>query len=159
MSSIYRIVLLLFSFYFYQTAQGQNPVQFRFSQEQTAGNEVLIKIKAIVPKSDQLYSVKKFSDEAPIQTQISFDSSANFLLKDSLVENGSAQQATEPDFNNTNVIYFSDSVEWQQKLQLQSDSTFVKGKIAYFLKSNGSLNNYEEPISIKVYKLEKASTD
>ncbi|RYD75684.1 MAG: protein-disulfide reductase, partial [Sphingobacteriales bacterium] len=158
MSNIYRVILLLFSFYFYQAAQGQNPVQFRFSQEQTAGNEVLIKIKAIVPKGDQIYSIKKFSDDAPIHTQISFDSSANFLLKGSLVENGSAQQVTEPDFNNTTVSFFSDSAEWQQKLQLQSDSVFVKGKIAYFLKSNGSFNNYEEPFSIKVYKQEKSST-
>lgn len=158
MSSIYRIVFLLFSFYFYQAAQGQNPVQFRFSQEQTSGNEVLIKIKAIVPKGDQLYSVKKFSDDAPIHTQINFDSSANFFLKDSLIEKGSAQQIAEADFNNATVSFFSDSVEWQQKLQLQSDSILVKGKIAYFLKSNGSFNNYEEPFSIKVYKQQKAST-
>ena len=46
MSRFYRIFLFLFSIYFYQAAQGQNPVQFRFSQEATSGNEVLIKIKA-----------------------------------------------------------------------------------------------------------------
>ena len=158
MSSIYRIFLLLFSFYFYQTAQGQNPVQFRFSQEQTTGNEVLIKMKGIVPNGDQLYSAKKFSDDAPIHTQINFDSSANFVLKDSLVEVGTGQQATEADFNNATVRFFTDSVEWQQKLQLQADSLMVKGTIAYFLKSNGSFNNYEEPFSIKVYKQQKAST-
>ena len=98
MSRIYRIFFLLFSFYFYQTAQGQNPVQFRFSQEQVAGNEVLIKIKAIVPKGDQIYSAKKFSDDAPIHTQITFDTSKNFSVRDSLTESGSLQNAPEPDF-------------------------------------------------------------
>jgi thiol:disulfide interchange protein len=158
MSSIYRIFFLLFSFYFYQTAQGQNPVQFRFSQEQASGNEVLIKMKAIVPKGDQIYSIKKFSDDAPIHTQISFDSSERFILKDSLIETGSAQQLAEADFNNALVSFFTDSVEWQQRLQLQDDSLLVKGTIAYFLKSNGSFNNYEEPFSIKVYKQKQAST-
>lgn len=158
MSRIYRIFLLLFSFYFYQAAQGQNPVQFRFSQEQTSGNEVLIKIKAAVPQGAQLFSVKKFSDDAPINTQINFDSSANYILKDSLIEKGSLQESSEADFNNTTVSFFSDSVEWQQKLQLQADSTFVKGTIAYFLKMNGSFNNYEEPFSTKVFKPQTTST-
>src|SRR5829696_2855092 len=131
MSSIYRVFLFFFSFYFYQTAQAQNPVQFLFSQEQTSGNEVLIKLKAIVPQGAQLYSVRKFSDDAPIHTQIKFDSSANYILKDSLLEKGTIQQTTEPDFNNTTVSFFSDSVEWQQKVQLQADSAITKGTIAY----------------------------
>ena len=158
MSSIYRFFLLLFSCYYYQAAQGQNPVQFRFSQEQTSGNEVLIKIKGIVPKGDQLYSVKEFSEDAPINTNINFDSSANFILIDSIIEVGVAQKASEPDFSNATTSFFNDSVEWQQKLQLQSDSTLVKGTIAYFIKSNGSFNKYEEPFSIRVYKHQTAST-
>lgn len=152
MSRIYRIFFLVVSFYFYQTAQAQNPVQFHFSQEQAAGNEILIKIKATVPQNAQLFSTKKFSEEAPLNTQISFDSSSAFLLKDSIIENGAVHQATEADFNNASVSFFTDSVIWQQKLQLQSDSAFVKGTIAYFLKANGSFNNYEEPFTVKVYK-------
>ncbi|HUC79291.1 MAG TPA: cytochrome c biogenesis protein CcdA [Flavisolibacter sp.] len=152
MRRLYRVFLLVISFYFYQAAQGQNPVQFHFSQEQTSGNDVLIKIKAAVPQKAQLFSVKKFSEEAPINTQISFDSSSNFLLKDSLAEGGNVQQATEADFNNASVSFFTDSVEWLQKLQLQTDSALVKGTITYFLKTNGSFNNYEEPFTIKVYK-------
>ena len=158
MSIIYRLFFLLISFYFYQAAQGQNPVQFHFSQEQTAGNEVLIKIKAAVPQNAQLFSAKKFSEDAPIHTQISFDSSSAFVLKDSIVENGKAQQVTESDFNNALVTFFTDSVIWEQKLKLQADSTFVKGRIAYFIKSSGSYNNYEEPFSIKVYKQNSAAT-
>jgi thiol:disulfide interchange protein len=158
MSRFYRIFLFLFSIYFYQAAQGQNPVQFRFSQEATSGNEVLIKIKASIPDGAHLFSINKFSEDAPIHTQINFDSSANYVVKDSLAEKGATQQTPEPDFNNTVVSFFSDSVEWQQKLQLQADSSIVKGTIAYFLKSNGSFNNYEEPFSVKVYKQQNNST-
>ncbi|RYF84919.1 MAG: protein-disulfide reductase, partial [Chitinophagaceae bacterium] len=158
MSRIYRTVLFLFSVYFYQTAQAQNPVQFRFSQEQTSGNEVVIKIKAGVPQGSQLFSARKFSEEAPINTQISFDSSKNYRPIDSLIEKGTSQQSNEADFNNATVSYFGDSVEWLQKIVLNADSTFVNGTIAYFLKSNGSFNNYEEPFSIKVYKSSSAAT-
>ncbi|HEY0039076.1 MAG TPA: cytochrome c biogenesis protein CcdA, partial [Flavisolibacter sp.] len=158
MSSIYRIFFLLFSFYFYQAAQGQNPVQFYFSQEQTSGNEVLLKMKAVAPQGTQIFSVRKFSDDAPIHTVVNFDSSATYILKDSLIEKGAVQQAQESDFNNSTVNFFTDSVEWQQKLQLQTDSTFIKGTIAYFIKANGSFNNYEEPFSIKVFKPKTTST-
>jgi len=158
MSVFYRFLFLFLSFYFYQAAQGQNPVQFHFIQEQTSGNEVLIKIKATIPQNAQMFSAKKFSEDAPIHTQITFDSSAAFLLKDSVTESGNVQQATEADFNNAMVSFFTDSVVWQQKLQLQTDSTFVKGTIAYFLKSNGSFNNYEEPFSLKVYRQNSKAT-
>jgi len=152
MSRFNRVLFLLLTLFFFRAAQGQNPVQFRFSQEAT-GNDVLLKIKAIAPKGTQLVSVKKLPVDAPINTQIKFDSSASFVVKDSLRENGAAQQVTEPDFNNTPVTYFADSVEWQQRLHLKNTgSATVKGTIAYFTKAAGSFNNYEEPFSFKVGK-------
>lgn len=154
MRSIYRFLFLLISLYFYQAAQGQNPVQFHFSQEPGPGNEVLIKIKAAVPKDAQLFSIKKFSGDAPINTQINFDSSSAYILKDSILEKGNTRQATEADFNNATVSFYNDSVEWQQAVALQADSALIKGSIMYFLKSNGAYNNYEEPFSVKVTKPE-----
>ena len=127
-------------------------MQFRFTQE-AAGNDVLLKIKAIVPKGNEIISVQKISDDAPINTQISFDSSNKIVLKDSLLEKGVGRQSKEADFNNATVTYFADSVEWQQKLQLHSsDSAMVKGTITYFVKNNDAFNNFEEPFAVKVGK-------
>lgn len=133
-------------------------MQFLFSQEQASGNRVLIKIQAAVPKGNRLFSVRKFSDDAPIHTQIRFDSSANYALLDSITERGAAQTATEPDFNNAVVSFFTDTVEWQQTLLLNRDSAVVKGTVAFFVSDSGSFNNYEEPFAIKVYKANNAAT-
>lgn len=147
-----RILVFLTAFLLVKTAQAQNPVQFRFTQE-AAGNDVLLKIKAVVPQGSEIISVKQISDDAPVNTVIRFDSSAGFLLKDSIIEKGAPRQTTEADFNNATVTYFADSVEWQQKLQVnRPDSTMVKGTIAYFVKNNGSFNNYEQPFAVKVGK-------
>lgn len=127
-------------------------MQFRFTQE-AAGDDVVLKIKALVPKGMQIVSIKKLPDSAPVNTQIKFDSSAGFLVKDSLQEHGVAQRVNEADFNNTAITYYSDSVEWQQALQLKStDSVTVKGTVAYFTKAAGSFNNYEELFSFKTAK-------
>lgn len=152
MIRLYRIPFLSILFCIYQlAAQGQNPVQFHFTQ-QPSGNDVLLKIKAILSPGNQVFSIKKFSDDAPINTQIIFDSSASYLLKDAITEKGAAQQATEAGFNNASVLFFTDSVEWQQKIQVTNDSANVKGTIAYFIKTNGAYNNFEEPFAIKVVK-------
>jgi thiol:disulfide interchange protein DsbD len=152
MRTIHRILFFLLAFCFLKTAQAQNPVQFRFTQE-AAGNDVLLKIKAAVPKGSEIVSVKEPSADAPINTKITFDSTATYSLKDSVREQGTPRLVTEADFNNAAVTFFADSVEWQQRLQLNNtDSALVKGTIAYFVKNNGSFNNYEEPFVVKVGK-------
>jgi thiol:disulfide interchange protein len=158
MRTLYRFFLFHFLIALVGTAQGQNPVQFHFTQEAT-GTDVLLKIKAVVPKGNELISVRKISEEAPVNTQIRFDSSRSYVLKDSIVEKGAGKQTTEADFNNATVTYFADSVEWQQKLQLQNDdSATVKGIVAYFVKNNGAFNNYEEPFSVKIGKPKNGAT-
>lgn len=147
---------VIFSIY-QQTAQAQNPVQFAFTQE-PSGNEFILKIKAVVRPGNQLFSAKKFSAEAPISTLIKFDSSVTYLLKDSIAEKGTAQNTIEADFNNASVIFFTDSVEWLQKIQLlNADSTNIKGTIAYFVKTAGAFNSFEEAFSIKVVKEKRGS--
>jgi thiol:disulfide interchange protein DsbD len=151
------VFLLLIFFLNHTTAQEQNPVQFSFTQ-QPSGNEVLLKIKAVVQPGNRLFSTKNFSDEAPIHTQIKFDTSAFYSIKDSVAEKGTAQQTTEADFNNASVIFFLDSVEWQQKIRIEtSDSVNIKGTIAYFVKTGGAFNNFEKPFSFKVAKEKGAS--
>ncbi|HZH65471.1 MAG TPA: cytochrome c biogenesis protein CcdA [Flavisolibacter sp.] len=144
---------LFFSIFFfinYSTAQEQSPVQFSFTHE-PSGNDILLKFKASIQPGNKLFSVKKISGEAPINTLIKLDSSSSYIPKDSIIEKGTAQQTAEPDFNGAPVIFFSDSVEWQQKIQLvNSDSAIIKGTIAYFVKTGSAFNSFEESFSIKV---------
>ena len=141
------------AFFLFTTSHAQNkPVTFSIQQE-NKGNEYVIKIKASIASGSKLYSVKDFGEAAPINTQISFDSAAKKLLKDSLTENGTAQTEKDVTFNNTPVTFFSDSVEWQQKIVLSTtDSVVVKGTIAYFVKTGEDYNNFEEPFKITIVK-------
>lgn len=158
MKRFYCFLFLFLAVSVFQAAQGQNPVQFHFTQE-PAGADVVLTIKAVIPPGTQLVSSRFISNEAPINSRIEFDSSASYVLKDTLREKGNARSVTEAAFNNTSVSYFADSVLWQQKVVLAADSTTVKGTIAYFLKSGESYNNYEEPFAVKMVRPLKAATE
>ncbi len=126
---------------------GQNSqVKFTFSGEGSR-----ITIKANIEKGSKLFSIKKFGDDAPINTQIIFDTSISGLLKDSLIERGIATTEADATFNNTQVTFFTDSVVWQQALSLdKKDSFVVKGTISYFVKTGDDYNNLEESFKVSV---------
>lgn len=159
MNRLASILFLLLSFWGYRvTAQETNPVQFRFIKEPVA-NGYILKIKAAIAPGSKLYSVRKFSGEAPIHTQITFDSTAQSLLKDSILEVGKAQEEKDASFNNVPVIFFTDSVEWQQKIDLSTtDSARIKGTIAYFVKKGEEYSNFEHPIRLTIVKEKEAQT-
>lgn len=130
----------------------ESPVKFSIQQE-SKDNEYLLSIKAVMSPGTKLYSIKKFGEEAPIHTQINFDSSTLQLLIDSVKETGAAKTETEAVFNNTSVVFFTDSVLWQQRIDLSSiDTAVVKGTIAYFVKNGDEYNNFEEPFKITILK-------
>lgn len=128
------------------------PVLFSIQQE-VKGSESVIKIKAVVKPGSKIYSIKRFGEEAPINSRVTFDTAAKQLLRDSLVETGTAQTEKDVTFNNAQVIFFIDSVEWQQKIDLPAtDSAVIKGTIAYFVKTGEEYNNFEEPFKITIVK-------
>ena len=134
------------------TAAQNKPVTFTIKKE-GKGNEYVITITANVKAGNKLYSIKPFGEAAPINTQITFDSVAKKLLKDSLTETGKAQTETDVTFGNTPVVFFTDSVTWQQKIDLTTtDSAVIKGTIAYFVKIGEEYNNFEEPFKATIVK-------
>ncbi len=150
----FRFVLI--ALFLFQTlftfSQDKSGVKFQITQ-QTTGENALISIKAILPKKSHIYSVKPFSEEAPIHTTITFDTTVAAFLKDSIIEVGAAQITNDLNFNNAALTFFTDSVTWQQKLDLSSaDSQNIKGEIAYFIKDGDNYNNFIEPFNLKVYK-------
>lgn len=147
-------------FFFLTIGRAQDkPVMFSIQKESKEGGDV-IKIKATVKPGNKLYSIKSFGADAPINTQISFDSATQKLLKDSLTETGKAQTETDATFSNAQVSFFTDSVAWEQKIDLSdADSATVKGKIVYFVKKGDEYNNFEEPFKIAVIKAASATND
>lgn len=131
-------------------------MQFSFSQK-VNGNNAVVEISATVKDSGRIFSTQKFSDDAPINTVIKFDSSTAYRLQDSLKESGAAMQEKEPSFNNADVRFYTNKVEWSQPVSLNADTALVKGSVAYFVKQGDAFNNYEEPFSIKIIKPQTAS--
>lgn len=148
------------SLFFLTVSRAQDkPVVFSI-QNESAGDGAIIKIKATVKPGNKLYSIKSFGADAPINTQISFDSATQKLLQDSLTETGAAQTETDVTFSNARVTFFTDSVAWQQKIDLSgADSITLKGRIAYFVKSGEEYNNFDEPFKITVLKAASATID
>ncbi len=147
------------SLLFFTASRAQDKPVTISIQKEGKGDEYILKIKASIKSGSKLYSVKNFGEDAPINTQINFDSAAQKILIDSLTETGTAQTETDVTFNNTPVTFFTDSVEWRQKINLsKADSVLVKGTIAYFVKTGEEYNNFEEPFKITVVKAAAAST-
>lgn len=118
-------------------------LSFSYAKNRINDNEVLLTIKAKVQQPVKLYSVVQKTTDGVFST-ISFDSSANTLLKGSLEEKGSVK--TEKDQTlNTTVYFFTDSVSWQQKINLpKTDSTVVKGNLTFFYKKGDAYLSGEE---------------
>jgi len=108
-------------------------IKLLFAQQRINSNEVIISIKAIVPKGLKLYALQKSEADALYSTVV-FDSSAKKYLADSVLEKGEGQ--TEKDASvDAMATYYSDSVLWQQKIKITaSDSLLLKGTVTYLYK-------------------------
>jgi thiol:disulfide interchange protein len=144
--------------FFFNSSQAQDkPVSF-IIQKEGSGSEYVLTIKASIKTGNKLYSIKDFGADAPIHTQITFDTATKKILKDSITETGRTQTEKDASFNNTPVIFFTDSVKWQQKIDLSvTDSAVIKGTIAYFVKSGEDYNNFEEPFRATIVKTAEPS--
>ncbi len=135
---------------FISTAQDKQPVQFSFAKVKTGDGEYELKIKAKPVAGIQLFSIQKIAEDLPVNTGISFDTSAKIFLKDSIKETGALKTVNEAALNNVAIKYFTDSVEWVQKIKLnKGDSTRIIGNINYYYKKGESIESGEQRISMQ----------
>lgn len=128
------------------------PVKFVLSSR-TGKPASALSIKAILKPGNQIYSVKPFGEDAPINTQIVFDSVSRKYLADSVREKGEAHTENDAAFGNIPVTFYNDSVEWEQQLaDFSGDSISITGKVLYFIKDSTNYNNYEEPFAFTIVK-------
>jgi thiol:disulfide interchange protein DsbD len=146
---LFTIFLILFTSHTI-TAQ-VNPVQFSFAGARDVKGQAFVSIKAKISDSAILFSaIKKSADDAFISS-VEFDTTARRFLKDSLVELGRAQSGSDPAYNGGNVIFFRDSVEWRQALNLTAqDSTNVKGVVSWLARKGDEFPGGDTSFSVKI---------
>lgn len=145
-SFLLSALLLLSTCLFAQDAT--SPVKLTSSFQRINDKEVLLTIKAGISGNAQLYSAKKLPNDAPY-SEIIFDSSVVKLLSGEPAESGHLTKIKEPLLDNVEVAYFTDSVIWQQKINLAAkDSIVIEGKVNCFLKQGDEFNSKEEEFTV-----------
>ena len=125
-------------------------MQFYFEKENAGNGEFVLKIKAVASVGVKLFSIKKIQGDLPVNTTINFDSAVLKYLKDSVAESGKIQTGTETALDNTVISFYTDSVQWLQKIKLaKGDSIRIKGRINYYYKKGESIESGEEPVSMQ----------
>ena len=108
-------------------------VHFSFDKERINEHKVLVNIKVQIPGSIQVYALKKTDSDA-LYSSIEFDSSCLKYLAGPVKEKGSAHRENDKTLN-APVNYFTDSVVWQQEINMApKDSLLLKGKVNYMFK-------------------------
>jgi thiol:disulfide interchange protein len=144
------LVISVFFLSLYVAAQDKQPVQFSFSKTKLNDGEYELRIKGIPAAGVQLFSVQKIADDLPVNTSIAFDSAIKIFLKDSVKETGALKTAAEAAVNNIAIKYYTDSVEWVQKIKLkEGDSIRITGNINYYYKKGESVESGEQRISMQ----------
>jgi thiol:disulfide interchange protein len=158
---IKQVVLSVVSFFLLLTlaAQDKQPVQFSFNKEDKGNGEFILHITAKPAPGIKLFSIQKISDDLPVNTIITFDSTIKKYLADSVIEKGNLQTKTDAAFNNAAIKFYTDSVQWQQKIKLISgDSIRIIGNINYYYQKGESVESADQRISMQ-FEYKSASAE
>jgi len=132
------------------TAQDKQPVQFSFTQQSDGKGAFLLKILAKPVSGVKLFSIQKISDDLPVNTSITFDSSSKKYLQNSIIETGNLHTEMDAALNNATIKYYTDSLLWTQKVQLApGDSIRIIGTINYYYKKGESVESADQRISMQ----------
>ena len=156
---IKQVVLSVVSFFLLLTlaAQDQQPVQFSFNKEDKGNGEFILHITAKPAPGIKLFSIQKISDDLPVNTIITFDSTIKKYLSDSIIEKGNLQTKMDAALNNVAIKFYTDSLQWQQKIKLISgDSIRIIGNINYYYQKGESVESADQRISMQFEYKENA---
>jgi thiol:disulfide interchange protein DsbD len=145
MGKLMRQCLLAAVLLFALTAVGQDlpGVSFSFDKSRINDKEVVVSIKANIPAGIKLYALQKNKNDV-LYSSIAFDSVFNKYLTGKVDEKGTVRSEPDPAAGAA-VNYFSDSVLWQQKLQVSNtDSLVLKGTLSYLYKEGEEYKPGEE---------------
>jgi DsbC/DsbD-like thiol-disulfide interchange protein len=109
-------------------AQILTPVKWSYAAKKTGAHEATVYFKASIDPDWHIYSLN-IGDGGPIKTTFTFTSSKEFTLVGKTAEPTPIKKF-EKTFN-MNVLYFENSVVFQQKIKLKGAQATVKGKLEY----------------------------
>lgn len=139
------------------TGQDLPGVRFSFDKARINDKEVVVSIKAAIPAGIKLYAIQKKEDDV-LYSSIAFDSAFNKYLTGTIDEKGTVRSEQDPSAS-APVTYFSDSVLWQQKLQVSNtDSLVLKGTLSYLYKEGEEYKPGEENFKFYISPAPEKST-
>jgi thiol:disulfide interchange protein DsbD len=158
MNKFTRLCATFLCLFFISSGCAQNPsaVHITYDYQRANDSEIIFNIHAKVNPGIKLFALQQ-SPEDVLYSSIQFDSSVQKILKDSITFKGDPQKATDPSLQ-SEVHFFTDSVEWQQKiLASPSDSFLLKGTVSYMIQKGADyLPGQSE---IKVFILPESKTN
>jgi thiol:disulfide interchange protein DsbD len=138
-------------------SQDTTGVNFSFTASRINDSEAVIFVKGKINPGVKLYALQESPGDALYST-LQFDSSVKKLLKASVEQKGNQQTSFDSTLQ-SNVHFFKDSVDWQQKIIASpSDSFLVKGKLSYMIQKGEQYLPYEKDFKIFVLPEGKENT-
>ncbi|HZW69893.1 MAG TPA: cytochrome c biogenesis protein CcdA, partial [Hanamia sp.] len=123
-------ILFLMLLYVNVFSQKSPAITFSYNTQRISDSEVVLSIKGKIPAGIKLFALQKSPDDI-LYSSINFDSSVSSRLKDSVFSNEKIQKIKDPALGST-VHFFTDSVQWQQKLKSSPEDSFLlKGNVSY----------------------------
>jgi DsbC/DsbD-like thiol-disulfide interchange protein len=125
-----NILFMIVALFFSATSYSQilKPVKWSYATKKTGKNEAIIYLKATIDKGWHIYS-QKVPEGGPVKTSFSFTPSSSYKKLGATLE-PKPITTFEKAFN-MKVSYFSNTVIFQQKVNLSRLPATVKGKIEY----------------------------
>ncbi|MGN6267085.1 MAG: protein-disulfide reductase DsbD family protein [Ginsengibacter sp.] len=130
-------------------SQDTTGVNFSFTTHRINDSVVVISINGKINPDIKLYALQQSPDDA-LYSSIQFDSSVQNLLRSAVIQKGNEQSMMDTALQ-SEVHFFKDSVNWQQKIAASpSDSFLVKGKVSYMTQKGEQYLPFEKEFKIFV---------
>jgi thiol:disulfide interchange protein DsbD len=122
-------LLLFIVLSFSATAQIWDPISWEFSFEKKENNEYEIVLKAIVEEHSHIYAMN-IPEGGPIPTTVQFEASSDYEMIGEVYEKGEREDVFDEAFK-MDIAYFSNEVEFRQRIKSTKGSFVVKGLVNY----------------------------
>lgn len=122
-------------------------IRFSYSSQRLNDSEVLLSIKGKIEPGIKLFALQGSPDDI-MYSSIQFDSSLQKIRKDSVLQKGNVQNTMDAQLQ-SEVHFFTDSVEWQQKISASlTDSFLVKGTVSYMYQKGEEYPSKEDQFQL-----------
>jgi thiol:disulfide interchange protein len=130
-------------------SQSSSAIKFSYSTQRINDSEVVLSIKGAIPAGVKLFALQKSPGDI-MYSSIHFDSSVSSRFKGSVFSKEKIQTKKDPALEST-VRFFTDSVQWQQKIKASvTDSFLVKGAVNYLYQEGADYPSKKDEFQVFV---------